>query len=668
MKKEVSCINTGVILDYVKEHNNGDFSALLKDLDPEIDILPDTEKFLRDPNNWISCTVATELYKRARLILNDEMAAYKIARFAVENLSMGYGQRIFVKAFWSTKKGFINVQKINDKWNRSKNVEIVEMKRNEAVIRLHWKSHMKVTKDLCLVNQGAYTFLPIIWGGNPLHLEEKCCYFEGAPYCEYHLKWTFRNRFHEILSRFFSSKSVLTETVKEMEADKRIIEQKYEEVNRLNVELNQRIKQLQAVQETGKAILSVLDLEKLLTVIMNTLLNICSIDRAIIMLVNEKEECLEYLYATGFDSNVPDDILAYKVPLHRLNNILARVANAGKSEYVHDVKGSSLRKENIILTYGKPKSVYVVPLITKSRVTGVIATDAVDSSGVPKETRDTLEIFSPQIAIAIENARLYRKLKEQMLELQRSYSLLGRAEKLSFLGNMAARLAHEIKNPMTSIGTFIQMLPYKYNDEDYRGKFHKTVVEETNRVNNLISELMDLVKTKEPNFALNDIHELIDKMVMLISAQTKAKRIKVECKYDPGVGKVWLDSEKIRQVVLNILSNAMDATPEEGRIKISTRHNNRKGKDERTQIFIKDNGEGIAQSNIDRIFEPYFTTKHKSSLHSGTGLGLFVSHQNMQEHGGTIEVKSKVNKGTTFILTLPCDPPKKLQEKGSKNP
>jgi len=415
-------------------------------------------------------------------------------------------------------------------------------------------------------------------------------------------------------------------------------------------------------------ILSVLDLEKLLNVIMNTLSNICSIDRAIIMLVNEKEECLEYLYATGFDGDIPDEILKYKVSLDRVNNILVRVTNTGRPEYVHDVESSSLRKENIILIYGKPKSVYVVPLITKSRVIGVIATDAVDGTGVPKETRDTLEIFSPQIAIAIENAKLYRKLKEQMLEIQRSYSLLGRAEKLSFLGNVAARLAHEIKNPMTAIGTFIQMLPYKFDDEEYRTKFHKIVVEETNRVNNLISELMDLVKAKESKFELNDIHELIDKMVLLVSPQSKGKNIKVDCKYDPGVGKVWLDSEKIKQVVLNILSNAVDSTSEEGIIEIITRHNNKKGKDERIKIFIKDNGEGIPQSNIDKIFEPYFTTKHKSNLHSGTGLGLFVSHQNMQEHGGTIEVKSKLNKGTTFILTLPCNPPNKLQEKELVNP
>jgi hypothetical protein len=486
MEKEVSCINTRAILDYVKLKNNGDLSNILENLDHDIDSLSDPEIFFRDSNNWVSCKIATELYKRARLILNDEMVAYKIARHAVENISMGYTQRIFVKAFWSTEKGIINVQKINDKLNRNKEIELVEIHRNEAIVRLHWKTHMNVTKDLCLVNQGAYTYMPIIWGANPLNLVEKSCYFDGDPYCEYHLKWSVQNRFHEIYSRFFTSKSVLAETIREMEKDKKVIEQKYEEVNRLNLELNQKIKQLQAIQETGKAILSVLDLEKLLSVIMNTLSNICSINRAIIMVVNEKEECLEYLYATGFNGNIPDEILKYTIPLHRVNNILVRVTNTGRPEYVHEVKSSSLRKENIVLAYGKPNSVYVVPLITRSRVIGVIATDAIDGAGVPKETRDMLEIFSPQIAIAIENARLYHQLQEQMLELKNSYTLLGRAEKLSFLGNLAARLAHEIKNPMTAIGTFIQMLPYKFDDEEYRGKFHKIVLEETNRVNNLI--------------------------------------------------------------------------------------------------------------------------------------------------------------------------------------
>jgi len=655
MEKEVCCINTLAILDYVKKHNNGDCSFLIADLDPEIDSLPDPESFLRDPNNWISTAVIVKLYKRAKTVLNDDMAPYKIAKFAVESSSLGYIQKIFVKAFWSSRRGFKNVQEINDKFNRSKKVELVEIKRNGAIIRLHWDSKMKLSKDLCFFNQGIYSFLPTIWLGNPLKLDEKCCYFEGAPYCEYHIKWQFQNRIREYLSRFFASRAMLKYIITEQDKDKEIIEKKYDEVNRLNVELNYKIKQLLAIQETGKAILSVLDLNQLLSVIMNILSNVCRINRAIIMLVNEEEGCLEYIYGVGFDGEVPEEITNYRVPLSRVSNILARATNTGQPEYIPEVKSSSLKKENIILTHGKPISVFVVPMITRSKVIGVIATDAVNNEGIPKETRQTLEVFAPQIAIAIENARLYHKLQKQMEELRKSHVLLSRAEKFSFLGNLAARLAHEIKNPMTAIGTFIQMLPRKYDDEEFRVEFYKIAMEETKRVNNLITELLDLVNTRESHFELNNLHDLIDKMIFLISPQSKAKDIGIVRKFDTSIGKVKMDSEKMKEVILNLLSNAVDFTPERGRIEISTAKEpmNRNRKDIR--IEIKDNGIGISQSVINKIFDPYFTTKHKSNMHNGTGLGLFIADQNIQDHQGTIEVKSEVNKGTIFILTLPSN-------------
>jgi len=538
MEKETSCINSRAILDYVKNHNDGDCSALFGNLDPEIDTLQDPESFLRDPNSWISCSVISKLYKRAASILNDEKAAYKIGRHATENISLGYAQSIIFKAFWSVRKALKHGQKINDRWNRNKRVELVELKKNEAVVRLHWDHKMDATKNICRYNQGVYASLPLIWKGAPAVIKEKCCYFNGSPYCEYHIKWPFRNRFHEILSRFFTSKSVLVETITEMEKDKKIIEKKYEEVNLLNIELNKRIKQLAAIQETGKAILSLLDLEQLLTVIMNLLSNVCRINRAVIMLINEDEGSLEYIHGMGFNGEVPEMIQNYRVSLNRLNNILVRVANTGQPEYVPEVKSSILRKENIMLTHGKPTSVYVVPLITRSRVIGVIATDAVDGKGVPGETRETLEVFAPQIAIAIENAKLYSRLQKQMEELKQSHALLSRSEKFSFLGNLAARLAHEIKNPMTAIGTFIQMMPQKYNDEEFQKDFHKIAMEETRRINSLITELLDLVNTKEAHIELNDLHGLIDTMILLISPQSKAKKIDVSCRFDPDIGQV----------------------------------------------------------------------------------------------------------------------------------
>jgi signal transduction histidine kinase len=651
--KETSCINCRAILDYVKDRAPDSLGKLLADLDPEIDVLPDPQAFLRDPNNWVTCEVVSELMKRAKGILHDEMAAYKIARYAAENVALGYAQGIIVKAFWSIKRGLKSLQAINDKWNRSKDVELVAIGKNEAIVRLHWKPGMRVTKDLCSYNQGVYTFMPRIWGGAPLKLEEACCFFEGANYCEYQLKWPARNRFHEVFSRFATSKSVLMETIMEMEADKKIIEHKYEEVNRLNEELNRKIRQLTAIQETGKAILSVLDIEQLLAVIMNILFSVCQINRAIIMLVNKDKDCLEFLHGTGFDNTMHETIKRYRVPLHRVSNMLVRVTSTGRSEYIPLVEASPLKKDNILLSQGKPTSAFVVPLITRSKVIGVIATDGVDGKGVPEETRETLEIFAPQIAIAIENAKLYKNLQDKMEELKHSQGLLSRAEKFSFLGNLAARLAHEIKNPMTAIGTFIQLLPHKYDDEEFRRDFYQVAMEETIRVNNLITELLDLVRPKESHFANGDLQELINKMILLVSPQSKAKGIEIIFAFDETIGPVWMDPEKMKQVILNLLSNALDFTPKAGRIEIEARKGTREDRQEVICIEVRDNGIGISPSDLNRVFEPYFTTKHKSSMHSGTGLGLFIAHQHIQDHGGTIEVRSSPNKGATFVVTLP---------------
>ena len=226
MEKEVSCVNSIAILNFLKEKYEGDYTSLLRHLDPEIDASPNPERFLKDPNNWISSKVASELYERASLAFHDPMIAFKIAKFAIEKRSYGYAQRIIVKAVGSYERALRNLQRINDKWNRNKRVELVEIENNEALVRLYWNRTMGVSKHLCLMNQGAYTFLPLIWGGRPLTLEERCCQFDGAEYCEYHLRWPARKKFREVLSRFFTLKSVLMETIKEMEADKNIIEHK----------------------------------------------------------------------------------------------------------------------------------------------------------------------------------------------------------------------------------------------------------------------------------------------------------------------------------------------------------------------------------------------------------------------------------------------------------
>jgi len=242
-----------------------------------------------------------------------------------------------------------------------------------------------------------------------------------------------------------------------------------------------------------------------------------------------------------------------------------------------------------------------------------------------------------------------------MQELKESHSLLSRSQKFSFLGNLAARLAHEIKNPMTAIGTFIQMIPQKNHDAEFREKFHNIALEETSRVNNLITELLDLVKKKESNFELNNLHELIDKMILLVSPQSHAKKIEIFRRFDFSIRQVWMDGDKMKEVILNLLSNAVEFTPEGGKIEVFTKNSNEQEKPAAIHIEIKDSGPGIPESLIGNVFDPYFTTKHKSSMHKGTGLGLFIAYQNMQDHHGSIEVRSKVNEGSVFTVILPYD-------------
>jgi signal transduction histidine kinase len=305
----------------------------------------------------------------------------------------------------------------------------------------------------------------------------------------------------------------------------------------------------------------------------------------------------------------------------------------------------------------KPSSIYAVPLTTRSEVIGILATDASYEVGVPKETREILEIFSHQIAIAIEHARVYSKLQGKVGELKRSQVLLSRVEKFSFLGHLSARLAHEIKNSMTAIGTFLQMLPRKFNDEEFRNAFHKVAMDATTRVNNLTAELLDLVKTRESRVELNDLHDLIEKMILLVSPLSNAKGISMIRHFDPDIPHMLFDAEKMKQVILNILSNAIESTPEGGEIHVQTRNAVNSGKSGPVFIEIKDSGTGIPSSMIEKIFDPYFTTKQKSSIHSGTGLGLFIAHKNMEDHKGSIKVESRLNEGTKFILTLPVDQP-----------
>jgi signal transduction histidine kinase len=245
-----------------------------------------------------------------------------------------------------------------------------------------------------------------------------------------------------------------------------------------------------------------------------------------------------------------------------------------------------------------------------------------------------LETISDQTAIAIKNANLYVEKVN--------------SERLASMGMMSATFAHEVRNPLTSIKTFAQLMPERHNDPEFNSTFSKIVVNEIERVDGLIRDLLHFSSGKVlPSMDDIDITALIDEVLeyQKIKLELERRKISVEKIYRDVKINIMGDLKKLRQAFINIISNGCQAMGENGILKVNINPNGRN-----VDILISDTGEGISREDISRIFEPFYTTK---SL--GIGLGLAISKKIIEDHGGNIKVKSELSKGTTFVVSLPVN-------------
>jgi signal transduction histidine kinase len=283
-----------------------------------------------------------------------------------------------------------------------------------------------------------------------------------------------------------------------------------------------------------------------------------------------------------------------------------------------------------------------IPLISKGQLVGMINLSHKFNKDIySHEDIELLSTLANQMAIAIENARLYEDLK-------RSKSYMRRADRLASLGTLTAGLAHEIRNPLVAIKTFTQLLPERLNDEEFLNKFLGIASGEVDRIALLINELLEFAKPSEPKLELENITTILDGMILLISTEAKKKQINVIKNYALDLPPVQIDREQIKQVFLNILLNAIEATPEDGSITVKTRSFMKPGGEPYIQIEFTDTGCGIPPEKLEEIFNPFFTTRS-----AGSGLGLSISHQIVEDHKGYIHVESELTKGSSFFINLP---------------
>ncbi|MBW2016505.1 MAG: response regulator [Deltaproteobacteria bacterium] len=335
------------------------------------------------------------------------------------------------------------------------------------------------------------------------------------------------------------------------------------------------------------------------------------------------EECLSIL------EKKPMDVVVLDVKMPGMNGI----------EVLHHIKTKFPRTEVILLTGHAT---------TQDGVEG-IKSGAFDYLSKPIE----LEHLFRKIKQAhekvcreeekIRDAEFREKMEQQMIA----------TERLASLGTLAAGIAHEINNPLAiineSVGWMHLLLkreeaadiPFRCDLKRALDKIEKSIV----RARKITHQLLGFVG--KDDFALTEVSlaELVDEALLLVSREAMNKEIEIVRDIDASLQTIWSDPYRLRQVLVNILTNAVHATGPEGRVRIIV-----EDMDQEVLLKVRDTGEGIPKENLDKIFEPFFTTKNPGQ---GTGLGLYVSRGIIERLGGRIDVKSELGNGTTFCVRLP---------------
>ena len=237
-------------------------------------------------------------------------------------------------------------------------------------------------------------------------------------------------------------------------------------------------------------------------------------------------------------------------------------------------------------------------------------------------------------------------IQKRAMERLRLKERLAHAERLSSLGEMAAGISHEIRNPLGIIRSSAELLKKKIAEIDPQNTFADIIVEEASRLNRIITDFINYAKPRNPNFALCRVEEVVDKNITFLEVQYKEQGHVIKKNYQNHLPEIMADSTMLYQSFLNILINAMQSTPDGGRIRVEISSNDRW-----LTVHFDDEGQGIPPENLDKIWDPFFTTKEQ-----GTGLGLGIVKNVVESHGGSIQIVNRPVRGTRVTIELPVKP------------
>jgi GAF domain-containing protein len=407
-------------------------------------------------------------------------------------------------------------------------------------------------------------------------------------------------------------------------------------------ELTRSVGQLTALGEVGQAVSSSLDLETVLTTIISRAVQLSGLDGGTVFEYDETSEELRQRATTGTSR-----VLAGRAVVRKGEGVIGQVAVTLEPVQVSDIRVAGAYESRFregLLEAGVC-AIIAVPIVREGRLLGGFAVNRHTPGEFPPETVDLLRTFATQSALPIQNARLFREIADKSAQLEAASR-----HKSEFLANMS----HELRTPLNAIIGFSEVLGERMFGElnDKQAEYMKDIHASGQHLLSLINDILDLSKIEAGRMELEvsdfDLPSAIENALILVRERAGRRGIALGSAIDPTLGAIRGDERKVKQVLLNLLSNALKFTPEGGRIDVRAATN-----DGMAELSVTDTGVGIAPEDQAVIFEEFRQVGAADKRVEGTGLGLALSRKFIELHGGRIWVTSQVGAGSTFAFTLP---------------
>jgi len=452
---------------------------------------------------------------------------------------------------------------------------------------------------------------------------------------------------HEVLP-FTDSQVALMETFADQAAIAIENARLLSELQARTAELTRSVQELQALGEVSQALSSTLDLETVLATIVSRASQLAGAAGCSIYEYDEAAEHFELRATHNDDAQFVEALRA--APLRKGEGLMGRAAEMRETIQIPDITQPGAYQSSVratLIRFGY-RALLAVPLLREDQIIGSLSFNRKEPGEFLPEVVDVLKTFATQSALAIQNARLFREIADKSRQLEAASR-----HKSEFLANMS----HELRTPLNAIIGFSEVLAEKmFGDvNDKQAEYLQDILESGRHLLSVINDILDLAKIEAGHMELDsaafDLPSAIDNALILVRERASRRGITLGCTIDQRLGLISGDERKVKQVLLNLLSNALKFTPEGGRVGVGARLH-----DDVAEVSVADTGIGIALTDQDTVFEEFRQVGTADKKAEGTGLGLALSRKFIELHGGKIWVQSEVGHGSTFTFTLPVRP------------